>query len=167
MNLILPEADDCRFYTKNFRLANYIDEIRVFTKDWFYLGDLYGDISKDEYAPKNTIMILTEEGKDDYKGFMPSMKNCPCMPVYDVLPSDMPLRKLTVVEKEIICLGDVLSKVEMLDKWKILFYDRYASDERFEDSEMSDIAYGFFIALGATPEEAYEMYEDCIKYGDY
>ena len=53
---------------------------------------------------------------------------------------------------------------DLIAKWRE-FYRTHADDESLEDSDFRDLAAGFFIALGATPEEAFELYEECIEMG--
>ena len=52
---------------------------------------------------------------------------------------------------------------EIIENWRTMFYDKYSHMDCFEDSNFEDIASGFFIALGADPEEAHELYAECIN----
>jgi len=112
----IPHPSKFTYYQKDYCLAEDVDNIRIFTDDWFY--DPEGLTAKEEplsknkheYAPKNTIIILIDPLEDpEYlkygicPSYIPDMVNCPCMPFMDVIPKDMPLRKLTKAErKEII-----------------------------------------------------------------
>ena len=60
-------------------------------------------------------------------------------------------------------MKSVTDREVMLEKWKYEFFDRYAYEECFSDSDFRDLAMGFFLALGATPEEADKFYEECVK----
>ncbi len=51
---------------------------------------------------------------------------------------------------------------EMLKQWKEKFYVPYKKDPLFQGLHFESISYGFFIALGATPQRAQLLYRRCI-----
>ncbi len=51
---------------------------------------------------------------------------------------------------------------EIMKQWKAQFYIPYRKDELFQGLHFESIAYGFFIALGADPKRAQQLYRRCI-----
>ena len=61
-----------------------------------------------------------------------------------------------------------MSKEEKLVKqWVTEFYDKYSEDGGMDEHDFESIALGFFIAKGATPHEAWELYQECIELGKF
>jgi len=56
-----------------------------------------------------------------------------------------------------------MNKQELLDKWTE-FYDNVSE---FEDLCYESMAFGFFCALGADPDLARDLYQECIKIGKF
>lgn len=55
-----------------------------------------------------------------------------------------------------------LTDDEMLRQWKAKFYLPYRKDDLFHGLHFESIAYGFFIANGADPKRAQQLYRRCI-----
>lgn len=56
-----------------------------------------------------------------------------------------------------------MNKEKMFQSWVNEFYDKYIIDQRVAMEDFQSIAVGFFVAKGLTLDEAYEMYQYCIK----
>ena len=132
MSVKYPTAHQCRYYKREFCLAEEVNNIRVFTKDWFYNAQFITSLykrplnkKKDEYAPKGCIVLISERFEGDkengiYSGFIPDMVNCPCMPVMDVCILDMPIRELSKAEKCDLLDAEIKVVNKKLDKLKKL-----------------------------------------------
>ncbi len=52
---------------------------------------------------------------------------------------------------------------EMIQAWREKFYEPWSRNQWLEEADFESVALGFFICLGTTPEEAWELYQKCIK----
>jgi len=59
-----------------------------------------------------------------------------------------------------------MTKKVLLQKW-IEFYDFNAKEPILSEMYFESMAIGFFYALGSTPSEAFELYQECIKIGKF
>ena len=57
-----------------------------------------------------------------------------------------------------------MNKEEMLKKWSE-FYMEYAEHEVFQTCDFADLTMGFFMALGAQPEDLLDLYNKCASMG--
>ena len=52
---------------------------------------------------------------------------------------------------------------QRLEEWRTQFYEVYQTNEELENSDWKDLATGFFIALGASLDEANELCMEAVN----